>query len=167
MLRDVCRITHHHDEAYAGALAIVAALRLVTAPDWDWQSSLPARAAALLPDTLVRDRLILLSELDRNLPLSQIANRYGCSGYVVHSVPLALYAVQRIASTDFCLMLDELIAVGGDTDTNAAMAGQIAGAWLGFERLPSDVVARLPQREFILSTAQRFTSMISVVKTPF
>ena len=46
-------------------------------------------------------------------------------------------------------------------------AGQIAGAWLGFERLPSDVVARLPQREFILSTAQRFTSMISVVKTPF
>jgi len=28
-LRDICRITHHNDEAYVGALAVVRAIRLV------------------------------------------------------------------------------------------------------------------------------------------
>src|SRR5215510_1565189 len=33
-LRDVCRITHHHDEAYVGGLAVATAVRLVSQPNF-------------------------------------------------------------------------------------------------------------------------------------
>ena len=51
-------------------------------------------------------------------------------------------------------MLHELISAGGDTDAIAAIAGQIAGALLGQPELPSDLLARLPEQEFIVSIAR-------------
>src|SRR5260370_495332 len=34
VIRDVCRITHHNDEAYAGALAVMLAIRSVLSGAW-------------------------------------------------------------------------------------------------------------------------------------
>jgi ADP-ribosylglycohydrolase len=79
-----------------------------------------------LPDTQVRDRLIALTEIEEEAPLREIARRFGCSGYVVESIPLALCGASRIRSVDFKTVLHELIACGGDTDTNASIAGQVA-----------------------------------------
>ena len=59
-IRDVSRITHHSDEAYAGALAVVVALRhcarFAVVPE-----DLLSSVADELPDTAVRDRLVELS----------------------------------------------------------------------------------------------------------
>jgi hypothetical protein len=86
-IRDVVRITHHSDEAYAGALAVVTAIR-ASAARRKVPSDLLEIAAAALPDTRVRDRL-------RELVVSQespeeAARGRGASGYVVDAVPLAL-----------------------------------------------------------------------------
>ncbi|MBK8475735.1 MAG: ADP-ribosylglycohydrolase family protein [Opitutaceae bacterium] len=55
-VRDVCRITHRHDEAYVGALAVAeyVSLSLQDVPAEQILTELPQR----LPDTVVRDRLI-------------------------------------------------------------------------------------------------------------
>lgn len=152
-IRDVSRITHHHEEAYAGALAVVVAVRAAFGGAWDGSQNLLELVAASLPDTSVRDRLLAMTELDTSL--SDLANEFGSTGYVVESVPLALYGAQQIGIIGFEAMLRELISVGGDTDTIASVAGQIAGAKLGYLELPQAMIERLPQRELIQQTAER------------
>ena len=56
-LRDVCRITHHHDEAYVGALAVVHAVNRAWNGCWTGGPGLVSSVAEQLPDSRVRDRL--------------------------------------------------------------------------------------------------------------
>lgn len=55
LIRDVCRITHHNEEAYVGALAVVMAVRS--------PSHLLERLVSNLPDSRVRDRISEFSSL--------------------------------------------------------------------------------------------------------
>ncbi len=57
VIRDVCRITHHSDEAYAGALAVVVSIRSVLTGGWSQHQSFLACAVEALPDSAVRDRI--------------------------------------------------------------------------------------------------------------
>ena len=151
-LRDICRITHHHDEAYAGGLAVVAAVRAVTSERPS--TTLAADAAAALPDTNVRDRLREMAA--SRLSIADAARRWGGSGYVAESVPLAIHAASHWPEMSFTEILTEIIKMGGDTDTNASMAGQILGAAMGFEQLPREMVARLPDIGELMSISARF-----------
>src|SRR5262249_27153108 len=81
-LRAVCRIPHHNDEAYAGALAVVAAVRAVAFEAWSPGDSLLSEAAGHLPDTMVRECLLALAEVPSDTPVHEVARRFGCSGYV-------------------------------------------------------------------------------------
>ena len=160
-IRDVSRITHHHEEAYAGALAVVVAAHAAASGLWDGSNDLLRLVVEVLPDTQVRDRLIALTEIDKETPLLEIARRFGCSGYVAESVPLALYGASRIRSLDFRTLLIELIACGGDTDTNASIAGQVAGALIGRARLPKDLIARTPDRPLVEAVANAFAESLN------
>lgn len=62
VIRDVCRITHHNDEAYIGALAVVIAIRSILAGDWAPDKTLLATVAESIPDSAVRDRGTFKSE---------------------------------------------------------------------------------------------------------
>ena len=57
-------------------------------------------------------------------------------------------------------MLEQLISSGGDTDTIASIAGQIAGTVLGYEALPMPLVERLPERELVNSIAVKFSHIV-------
>lgn len=159
-IRDVSRITHHHEEAYAGALAIIIAIRAVWDGQWDGQGSLLQFVAGKLPDTCVKDKLTRLAELDETTSLLEIAERFGNSGYVAESVPLALCGADRIRRLGFRTMLTELIGCGGDTDTIASMAGQITGALIGESGLPAELLARLPESEMVLSVSRQFAACL-------
>ncbi|MGE0886634.1 MAG: ADP-ribosylglycohydrolase family protein [Blastocatellales bacterium] len=159
-IRDVSRITHHHEEAYAGALAVILAIKFVLAGQWDDSGGLMNLVAERLPDTSVRDRLIKIAELDETVSLSEIAENFGCSGYVVESVPLALCGASRIRRLGFQAMLIDLISCSGDTDTIASIAGQIAGATIGRSQLPQGMIDRLPDRELIEDTASDFAKVV-------
>jgi len=60
-------------------------------------------------------------------------------------------------------MIREIIRCGGDTDTIASMAGQIAGTLVGTEGLPRLLLQRLPDREAILNVAERLAAMVTVL----
>jgi ADP-ribosylglycohydrolase len=140
-IRDVCRITHHHDEAYIGALAIVLAIRAL-AFDSMPLADMPNWVAQQLPDSQVRDRLSELAKFGPR-PIADVAERYGNSGFVVDSVPLALFSAARFGHEPLESTLLQLIATGGDADTNASLAGQLIGASRGEDCLPAGTLKQL------------------------
>ena len=156
VIRDVCRITHHSDEAYVGALAVLLAVVTGNAvpPAGVWSF------AAHLPDSRVRDRLLAFEDLSPESTLATVAGRFGSSGYVIETVPLALFTAARITGHSFESILGELVAAGGDTDTIGSIAGQVAGARLGFSNIPAHLVG-LPPVQAIVPAAEAFSLTIS------
>jgi ADP-ribosylglycohydrolase len=60
----------------------------------------------------------------------------GVTGYVYHTVPVALYAWYRHFG-DYDQTLVSVLRCGGDTDTAGAIAGALAGATVGEAGIPS------------------------------
>ena len=160
VIRDVCRITHHNEEAYAGALAILLAIRAAYLGTWVGEANLLRLIIPYLPDSSVRDRLMEFDELRPGVTLENAATQFGSSGYVVESVPLALLGAQQITELGFEELIESIVRSGGDTDTIASMAGQVCGTILGKTGLPKDMLRRLPSKERILSIAESFANTV-------
>ncbi len=153
--RDVCRITHHHDEAYLGALAVAIALNLpenTPLPGWD-------RLIEPLPDSQMRDRLVEMRDAPAEMTFAEAANRFGASGFVVETVPLALIAAARMVSHSMESVIAELVKIDGDIDTIASIAGQIAGVRLGVGEVLASAV-ELPCVQACLPTFERFLAVV-------
>lgn len=163
LLRDVCRITHHSEEAYAAALAVVLAISSIDDFFNSNAISLASVVAQALPDTSVRDRLDLLGAVGKDESLRDIARRYGSSGYAVESVPLAILAAGRVWRDGFQATIESLIECGGDTDTMSSIAGQIMGSAIGVDALPVDLVANLPNRQFVNNIALSFCGAVEEI----
>jgi ADP-ribosylglycohydrolase len=155
-IRDVARITHHSDEAYAGALAICLAVGASAS-----ESPLLERIAAELPDTLVRERLEELARSRDELDIRRAAARFGSTGYVVESVPLALFAAERGTKDGFEAVIREIIYAGGDTDSIASMTGQCLGARLG-AALPAQWLDALACRSEIELLADELAAALDI-----
>jgi ADP-ribosylglycohydrolase len=161
LIRDVCRITHHHDEAYAGALAVVVAIRLMVFGCWQpEQESLLAVVASTLPDSQVRDRLLRYRGFPASTLPREVADCWGSSGFVAESVPLALFAAQSIVNQPFETVIGQAVAAGGDTDTVASIAGQIAGARVGVNALPVALLARIKEVDETRCVAEDFAATV-------
>ena len=160
VIRDVCRITHHNEEAYVGALAILLAIRAAYVGTWDGEANLLKLVVPNLPDSSVRDRLLELDELGLGISIGDLATRFGCSGYVVESVPLALLGAQQIGELGFKDLMESIAKAGGDTDSIASMAGQVCGTLLGQKGLPPNMIGRLPGKEGIVSIAEAFANTV-------
>jgi ADP-ribosyl-[dinitrogen reductase] hydrolase len=63
------------------------------------------------------------------------------SGYVAHSLEAALWSVAR--TSDFRSAILLAANLGGDADTTAAIAGQLAGAIYGVSGIPGEWLERL------------------------
>lgn len=134
-IKDICSITHKNDEAYTGALAIYYSIVNALHGEWKGGPDLIEKIAGELPDTNVKDRLLKLYDM-KTLPLAEIGTLHKPTGYVVDSVPISIFAAQQIANLDAHQIFEELIKMGGDTDTTCSMTGQIIGTLLGDKQLP-------------------------------
>jgi ADP-ribosylglycohydrolase len=158
VIRDVCHITHNNDEAYVGALAVVLAIRAVLAGTWTKEYSFLDAVVRDLPDSAVRDRVEQLLPL--SLQTSEIAIRFGASGYVVDTVPLALYCAQLIAAHPLSEVLSQAVEAGGDTDTIASIAGQVAGCVVGSSGIPREHLAPIKDSEEVTRVGERFAEFV-------
>lgn len=139
---NACKITHRNDEAYAGALAVYLSLKAILNLNWDGNNNLFDLIIPELPDTNVRDRLIKINELGSNVIISEIA-KLGNDGYVVNSVPFAIFCSTKVLHLGLEEMFHQIINSGGDTDTNASIAGQIAGTLIGCKKIPQELITKL------------------------
>lgn len=162
-IRDITSITHKNDEAYVGALSVIIGLREIINNNWDGKTNLLPIISSQLPDSRVRDRLI---EIESIVDIDEVGS-LGNSGYVVDSVPLALAAANQIANSGLDNMFKSLIKIGGDTDTNCSIAGQIAGCLIGRSNFSFDLTEKLkslPEYNDLIITLENFGSKINWLK---
>src|SRR5258708_15910688 len=101
-----------------------------------------------------------IESVQPEIPLCEVCRRFGNSGYVVDSVPLALLGAQRVLTLGFREMVFDLISGGGDTDTIASIAGQVAGTLIGKGNLPDEMLTRVIDLDFIDKVANEFATCI-------
>lgn len=68
---------------------------------------------------------------------TQIRQVKGISGYIIHTVAVSLFCWLK-NKEDFRATVEEVILLGGDTDTTGAITGVLAGASLGSSAIPQD-----------------------------
>ena len=108
----------------------------------------PEEARRIVTESLLSealDRAIALAK--RGAPTSEAAEQLKTTGYVVHTVPFALYCYLRYGETPL-LALQECIGAGGDTDSIAAILGAWLGARHGEAGLPAHLIAELHDGPF-------------------
>ncbi len=138
------RLTHTDRRAEVGSL-IVARLA-AEAPRLD-----PSKGAAWISG--VTDEFSKQADLEpllRNLQLTaeallqgltvpafaeQLTSGRGVSGFIAHTVPVAVMAFFRHAD-DYARGIEQVIRAGGDTDTVAAITGALIGTRVGVEGIP-------------------------------
>jgi len=145
-VRASTELTHRDPKALTGALAVARAaawavghepseppeiepiermLRSLAPDDAEWRHRIDRIVRAL------GDRAAV-TELAASLGLQR-----GVTGYIYHTVPVAIYAWLRHYG-DFRATLESVLDCGGDTDTTGAIAGALAGATVGPQGIPSE-----------------------------
>lgn len=146
--RDICRITLRNEEAYIGALAVLRSIRYALNCG-ELADDLLTYLTDSLPDSNVRDRLLTIR--DSSLTIDGYVSRFGATGYVADSVPLAILAAMR--ASEIMDSIKQLVQCGGDTDTIASMFGQMFGAAYGVKCLPMDSIDAIDEVTMVRETA--------------
>lgn len=162
LIRDICFITHKNEEAYTGCLAVLYAIDAIRKNIWLPGINLPNLIISVIPDTGVRDNLVKLHN-NPDITIAQAAQLIGCSGHVVESVPFAIFAAGKIKEKSLEEVLTEIILCGGDTDTNAAIAGNIMGAFTGLQGFSPHMLSafeKIKESIYILQLGKELAGLI-------
>jgi len=155
MLKEVAyrssQITHSHvlgkEGAALQAYSVALAVGLEYSPDFDPRGFL-SRLGELVQHETYREKLeniaVLLGEEDKTKAVAGLGN--GVESF--NSVPTAIYSFLSHANS-FKEVVLFAVSLGGDTDTIAAMAGALAGAYLGVDSVPNKWLHKLENRLYI------------------
>ena len=141
------RITHNNPQAIAGAVAIAFSVAHVLLHD-DLDSFL-----ADVGD-FVEDIDTELSQAIKHADKIHDYNSLRKKGIVIEAVPAALYCFIKNPD-DFESTVLTAINGGGDTDTIAAMAGAISGAYNGVDKIPVRFIDGLEQKREIIDLVKK------------
>jgi ADP-ribosyl-[dinitrogen reductase] hydrolase len=143
------RITHTDPKAEYGAFAIALAARFASDSTIVSGDDFLERLTAYLGDEAA-EFIELISRLIDSVKLGESTLKFaanlglakGVSGYVYHSVPVAIHAWLS-NQNDFRAAIITTVECGGDTDSVAAMVGGIVGAAVGKEGIPTEWLNKL------------------------
>jgi ADP-ribosylglycohydrolase len=148
-VRIASRITHTDPRAEYGAFAIALAARnacqttTVSGDDFlsELNSCLDSNASQLI--SLISQAVDSVKEAESTPQFATgLGLARGVSGYVYHSVPVAIHAWLS-HQQDYQGAIIATVRCGGDTDSIAAMVGGIVGASVGKEGIPRAWLSRL------------------------
>lgn len=136
------RVTHTDPKANDGALAVALAAwcaKRGTNPPDQFLNVLRENQ----DETTSRDFFDLMEQLKESLQSGETTQAFavklcgerGVSGYVLHTVPVALHAWLSFPN-DYRNAVQAVIRCGGDTDTVAAIVGAIVGSGVGRAGIP-------------------------------
>jgi len=146
------RITHRDPKAEYGALAVALAAQLAalatdgTVEPLDFQRQLQETLKGEQASEFLTLTQKAVESVERHESTEMFAESLGLgkgvSGYVYHTVPVALHAWMS-NQKDFQKAVLKTIRCGGDTDTTAAIVGGIIGAGVGPQGIPEDWIETL------------------------
>lgn len=149
-------ITHSHELGKEGAAlqACAVALALNTPSDEDIdREAFLSNLQNFIRDQLYKEKVAQIRELLGEQDKAKVVAVLGNGIEAPRSVPTAIYCFLRQPQSYKDTVI-YAISLGGDTDTIAAMAGAISGAYLGIEAIPSEWRAKLENREYIEALAE-------------
>lgn len=129
--RHSAEITHNHPEGIKGALAVAASVFM-------------ARTGASKDEIKTYIEQHFCYQLSSNL--NEIREDYGFEVSCQASVPQAIIAF--LEATDFEDAVRNAVSLGGDSDTQACIAGSVAEAYYGGvpQEIAAEVLSRLDER---------------------
>ena len=130
--------THLHPLGIEGAQLLALAVALVTDMDRFDHDRYFAELLAACESNEYRSKLEEASAAKSIDDLARLGNRIEA----LHSAPTAI-ASAALTPESYEETIANVIFLGGDTDTLAAMTGAISGAYLGSDRLPTRLVGLL------------------------
>lgn len=89
------------------------------------------------------------------------------SGYVIHSLQVAVWAFKQYDTFEEGMLAT--VNLGGDTDTNGAIYGQLAGAFYGYDAIPSSWREQLHQEKELVAIADKLLALpdCPIIQTRF
>lgn len=145
-------LTHKDPKALVGALAVShTASKAITGSEKqipDKKSFLEALRLLSKEDDEEWLRAVDLIErgLNNNLSVSDFVScmglKKGVTGYIYHTVPVAIYAWLHHYG-DFKSTLTAVLNCGGDTDTVGAITGALAGTTVGEQGIPEEWIRNI------------------------
>jgi len=158
-------ITHSHELGKEGAAlqacAVARALNTPSDEDIDKEAFL-SRLQNFIQDRLYKEKVAQIRELLGEQDEAKVVAVLGNGIEAPRSVPTAIYCFLRQPQSYKDTVI-YAISLGGDTDTIAAMAGAISGAYLGIEAIPSEWRAKLENREYIEALAENLAASVNNV----
>lgn len=149
--------THLHPLGIEGAQILALAVALVSQVRLFDRSLFFAELQAACESAAYRTKLEAANAVRSAADLNQLGNRIEA----LESVPTAI-ASFALTPESFEETVSHVIFLGGDTDTLAAMAGALSGAYLGVKRLPQRLVQLVESspkgRDYLLALADRLFS---------
>lgn len=130
-------VTHAHDEAIAGTVAVAVAAALSV--NGVSGSELVAAVAARVPDGEVASRLRRATKIAPLADPRHVAAMLGC-GHEISAVDTVPYAIWCAAGNldDLTEALWTTVLAGGDVDTTCAIVGGIVAGRTGLSGVPAD-----------------------------
>ncbi|MFN8257906.1 MAG: ADP-ribosylglycohydrolase family protein [Bacteroidales bacterium] len=86
-------------------------------------------------------------------------NRVSSSGYVIDSLEVAFWSL--LTTSDYKQAVLKAINLGGDTDTNGAITGGLAGLYYGYDSIPKEWIKKLARLNDITKLTERFFTSIN------
>jgi ADP-ribosylglycohydrolase len=163
------RLTHTDPKALIGAVAVanIAALLVQRTAQQlpPLNEVIQTLHANMPPDEAWRGQVEQMRRAwQDNISVIEFADRLGLqkgvSGYVYHTVPMAIYAWYRHFG-DFQRTLESVIECGGDTDTVAAIAGALAGAGFGITGIPQNWIDGIVDTPINVAILQKIAEQLS------
>ncbi|HEY1186104.1 MAG TPA: ADP-ribosylglycohydrolase family protein, partial [Gemmata sp.] len=146
--------THLHPLGIEGAQLLALAVALCSGMERFEHDGFFAELLAACESVEYRTQLEQAAGVRTTDDLAVLGNRIEA----LYSVPTAI-ASFALAPESFEAVICNVIFLGGDTDTLAAMAGSLSGAYLGVDRLPGRLVGLLESspkgRDYIQQLAGR------------
>lgn len=161
--RSSAEVTHTHPLGIGGAAIQATAVALALAQPPNQPIDVARFVVALqatASETVLVEQLDQVSMLAADGTAEEIAAQLG-TGIAAHeAVPAAICTFLR-HSDSFAETIRFAISLGGDTDTIAAMAGAIAGAYRGEHAIPTAWIERTERAGLLGERADRFAYRVA------
>jgi ADP-ribosylglycohydrolase len=123
------------------------------------------RTGAVLDPTLpgddLRKRLAKLEGINKNTSLKEISDKFPGNPFSIDvSIPVSYAAFLKYPKSIEAIY--DAVALGGDTDSNASIAGGLLGALNGTNVFPEHLIDGICDKETIIDVAERFCQVFNI-----
>lgn len=98
-----------------------------------------------------------IQEIAQGDYINKKKNEIKSNSYVVNTMEAALWCFYNTDTFEDGLI--RAITLGGDTDTTGAVYGQLAGAYYGYEKIPSRWSKEILRKQHIIATAEQLLKL--------